>query len=230
MSVAAVIVAAGSGQRLGGLPKQFRPLGGHPMVCWSCELFSRTPEVSELVLVVPPEVAERPPQWSEAYGARLVAGGSTRTESVSRGLDAIESSGTVVIHDAARPFVSSALVARVLAVAGEQVSVIPVLQIADAIKSVSPGDVVSGTLDRSELRAAQTPQAFPVGLIRELHAQANVAGLSTPDDAALVESAGLTVVGVPGERWAFKITEPEDLDVAEWLVAAGRVQFGGRLK
>jgi 2-C-methyl-D-erythritol 4-phosphate cytidylyltransferase/2-C-methyl-D-erythritol 2,4-cyclodiphosphate synthase len=199
------------------------------MVCWSCELFSVIPEVSELILVVPPEVAERPPQWSEAYGATLVAGGRTRTESVSRGIAAIGSSVTVLIHDAARPFVSSEQVARVLAAAGEQVSVIPVLQIADAVKSIGPGDplTISGTLDRSELRAAQTPQAFPVGLIRDLHAKADAAGLSTPDDAALVESAGLPVVGVPGERWAFKITEPEDLDVAEWLVATGRVHFGG---
>ena len=229
MSVAAVIVAAGSGQRLGGPPKQFRPLGGRPMLSWSCELFSRNPAVSELIVVVPSEVLQQPPSWLQSYDAVLVGGGSTRSESVASGLSAIQSAEMVAIHDAARPFVTAALLSSLLAAAEKHVAVIPVLEIPDAIKRVqaSDGSSVSGTLDRSELRAAQTPQVFPVRLIRDLHERASASGHSTPDDAALAEAGGVVVRTVPGERWAFKVTRPEDLALSEWLVETGRVRFGG---
>lgn len=229
MSVAAVVVAAGSGQRLGGLPKQFRPLAGHPMLAWSCELFAREAEVSQLVVVLPPDAAERPPEWLSAYDVELVAGGATRSESVSRGLAAVASAEVVAIHDAARPLASARLVARLLAVGRETGCVIPVLEIADAVKRVEgpDGSVVAGSLDRSVLRAAQTPQVFPAGMIRELHERAAASGTTTPDDAALAELAGIPVQVVPGERRAFKITRAEDLDLAEWLVSTGRAEFGG---
>lgn len=199
------------------------------MLAWSCELFARHGEVSHLVVVVPGDVAERPPEWLSAYDVTLVAGGATRSESVSRGLAAVASADVVAIHDAARPLVSAGLVGRVLSVGREAGPVIPVLEIADTVKRVvgTDGSEVAATLDRSELRAAQTPQVFPLSLIRELHERASASGATTPDDAVLAELAGIPVQAVPGERRAFKITRGEDLDLAEWLVSTRRVVFGG---
>lgn len=241
-SVAAVIVAGGAGRRIGGEPKQFRTIGARPMLAWSCARFSRHADIREVVVVVPGKIAADPPDWLCDADVHLAVGGETRRASVHAGLEAlarvVEGSGEsmvregrrVLIHDAARPFVSADLVSRVVRAAREGPA-IPVLTLADAIKQVASrrGDeasVVRKTLDRGRLRAAQTPQGFPLDLILRLHREVED-GEGMPDDAALCERAGLDVRTVQGERWAWKITHPEDLAIAEWLVASGRIVWPG---
>ncbi|MFQ5530457.1 MAG: 2-C-methyl-D-erythritol 4-phosphate cytidylyltransferase [Gemmatimonadota bacterium] len=227
MTVAAVVVAAGSGERLGGRPKQFRPLGDRPLLAWSCALLATHPEVRRLVVVLPAEVAADPPDWLAEYGPTVVSGGPTRRASVGRGLAEAGASEFVLIHDAARPFASPDMISRLLAAARIHGAVIPVLELADAVKrleAAAPESPVSVTLDRAVLRAAQTPQVFPLEQIRRLHELAERSGRDVPDDAALCEGAGIEVWTIRGERWAFKITHAEDLALAEWLVASGRVR------
>jgi len=223
----AVIVAAGSGSRVGGVVKQFRILGDRPLLAWSCSLFASHPEIENLVIVLPREFAQSPPSWLEPFNATVVAGGSTRRESVRRGLAAVEDSDFVLIHDAARPFVSVEMVSRLLCAVATDGPVIPVLELSDAIKEIvdqTAGASIVQTLDRSVLRGAQTPQAFPVAQIRQLHELAEESDLDSPDDAVLCEAAGVEVRTVPGERWAFKITHVEDFALAEWLVRSGRIR------
>ncbi len=228
MTTSAVVVAAGAGSRLGGEPKQFRALGGRPLLAWSCSLFASHPEVESLVVVLPPEMAASPPEWLVPYCAKVIVGGATRQESVQRGLAGVRGSDLVLIHDAARPFASAGLVSRLLVEARIHGSVIPVLEVADAIKQVdvpTAESKIERTLDRSLLRAAQTPQVFPLDLIRRIHTLAEESGLNGPDDAALCEAAGVDVRAIIGERWAFKITQAEDFALAEWLVASGMVRL-----
>jgi len=238
LRASAVIVAGGSGSRIGGAPKQFREVGGRPMLAWSCESFAEHPEIGLVVVVLPADVVADPPDWLEQFGVRLTAGGATRRASVREGLTAVaeaceagEASPAVLIHDAARPFVSPGLIGR-LARAASGGPVIPVLPVADAIKQVrsaggEQAQVVEATLDRARLRAAQTPQGFPFAVICRLHEAAAAEGIEPPDDAALCERAGIEVRTVPGERFAWKITHPEDLAVADWLVASGRIGGSG---
>ncbi|HSM08315.1 MAG TPA: 2-C-methyl-D-erythritol 4-phosphate cytidylyltransferase [Gemmatimonadota bacterium] len=226
--IGAVIVAGGTGSRVGGPPKQFREVGGRPMLGWSCARFTRHPEVEQIVVVVPGAIATDPPAWLRRLDVRLTAGGATRRASVRAGLAALPDVDVVLIHDAARPFVSAELVGR-LARAAREGPVIPVLALPDTIKRMRPAegggssDRIEATFDRDLLRAAQTPQAFPLELIRRLHEAAASEGIEPTDDADLCERAGVEVRTVPGERLAFKITHADDLAMAEWLVASGRI-------
>ncbi len=228
MSACAVIVAAGSGSRLGGDPKQFRLIGDRPVLAWSCSVLAFHPGIERLVVVLPQELAESPPAWLDQYHAIIVTGGSTRRESVGCGLEAVGDSDVVLIHDAARPFISPDLVSRLLHAVTEHGAVIPTLELSDTIKRVDtagPEASVAQTLDRSMLRAAQTPQAFAAEQILELHELAKRSGEKCPDDAAMCEAAGITVRTIPGERWAFKITHEEEFALAQWLVESGRIRW-----
>lgn len=233
--IAAVIAAGGAGRRIGGLAKQFRAVGGRPLLAWSCARFATHRAVGPIVVVLPASIATHPPDWLEAWDVQVVAGGATRQESVRSGLARLApETPAVLIHDAARPFISAEMVGR-LASAVADGPVVPVIPLADTIKRMrsrrgEDATVVEVTVDREHLRAVQTPQAFPFPLIRDLHERA--AGKDSPasDDSVLCEHAGIRVRTVEGERWAGKITRLEDLAVAEWLVASGRVRWpeGGR--
>lgn len=235
-SAAVVVVAAGSGRRIGGDPKQLRPLGGRPMLEWSCARFRSHPTVGDVVVVLPSDLVGEPPAWLERYDVRVAAGGATRRASVHAGLAALGEDpalAAVLIHDAARPFVSAALVDR-LAAEAPAGPVVPVVPLADTIKRMraradEPADLVEGTLERDRLRGVQTPQGFPLELIRRLHDAAALEGLEPTDDAWLCERAGIEVRGIPGERRAWKVTHPDDLEIADWLASTGRVEWpGGR--
>jgi 2-C-methyl-D-erythritol 4-phosphate cytidylyltransferase len=230
--IGVVIAAGGSGRRIGGVPKQFRDVGGRPLLAWSCARFSAHDGVGPIVVVLPDDLVADPPPWLGAWDVRVVAGGATRRDSVRAGLAGLdETIDSVMIHDAARPFVSEDLLDRMVASVGGG-PVVPVVPLADTIKRMrsrrgEDATLVEGTVDREQLRGAQTPQGFPFGLICELHEQAARDGILASDDAMLCERAGVPVRGIPGERWAWKVTQPEDLALAKWLVASGRVPWPG---
>lgn len=226
--VAAVIVAAGRGERLGSsTPKQFLDLGGLSLLEWSLRAFRAHPAVDGIVAVLPAEVAEEPPDWlshaARERDVRLVAGGRSRAESVALGVAAVPGDPEAfLIHDGARPFAGPGLIARVAGRAGTE-PVIPVLPIHDTIKRVDDRDRVVETVDRARLRRAQTPQGFPAALLRELHARRESAAAPT-DDALLCEREGRTVTTVDGDAHNLKVTVPHDLAYARWLVETGVIR------
>ena len=232
MSVGAVVVAAGRGERFGtGERKQFLELDGRPVAERACRPFLDDPAVAEVVLVLPPESAADPPGWADAAGVRVVSGGASRRESVTRGLAALDGSvSRVLVHDGVRPLVSAVLVGRVLEALGEA-GVVPALAVHDTVKEVAEDRVVR-TLDRSRLRRVQTPQGFPRDVLERAHREVPSDAPAT-DDAALVEAIGHDVRVVEGEESNLKITTPEDLVRAEWLLArapAGTSGCGGEAR
>ena len=200
--VTAIVVAAGSGSRYGE-PKHRLELGGRPLWQWSVDVF-RTAGIPEIVVV------------GDVPGG--VAGGPRRRDSVLNGLNALApGSAWVLVHDAARPLVTAALIDAVVdsAFAGGVDGVIPGIPLSDTIKSVA-GDLVVDTVDRSGLVAVQTPQAFKTSILAKAHNE--VANDDATDDATLVERIGGSVRVVTGETTNIKITYPDDLALAESLL------------
>jgi 2-C-methyl-D-erythritol 4-phosphate cytidylyltransferase len=195
------VVAAGSGARFGG-QKQFEELEGRRVVDWAVAA-SRS-VADGVVLVVPADHLDDATFATDV----VVGGGTTRSASVRRGLDAVPPEAHIVIvHDAARPFAAPALFQAVVAAVRDGADgAVPGVPLADTIKRVADGRVVA-TLDRSELVAVQTPQAFAAPALRRAHA----AGGEATDDAALVEAAGGVVAVVPGDPANTKITLRADL-------------------
>ncbi len=218
MSVWAVLVAAGQGERLGDeLPKAFARLGGRVLLAESVERLDASPWIDAIVVVAPPGWEEPVIVLAEELAAgkvaASVAGGATRAESVRAGLVEVpEEAAVVLVHDAARPLVTDAVIERVLRPLSEGYDgAVPGLPVADTVKRVRDGDVVE-TLDRSELAVVQTPQAFLATALR-----AAAAGDGT-DCASLVESRGGRVRVVEGDPRLLKITTPADLALVEsWL-------------
>lgn len=219
--VAILIPAAGAGVRLGpGPPKALRELAGEPLLVHAVRQVSVAPCVGMIVVAAPPEqVPEVAALLAGVAPVTVVAGGASRQASVSAALAAVpERFDIVLVHDAARALAPPALVDRVAAAvrAGHR-AVIPVLPVVDTIKQVDPADLVLGTVDRSVLRAVQTPQGFHRGLLAEAH---RAAVDDHTDDAGLVEKIGHPVHCVPGDQRAMKVTHPIDLVVAEALLRA----------
>lgn len=211
MSVWTIVVAAGSGSRFGGdLPKQYLTLGDRRVVDWS--ILAARHASDGVVLVVPPDRVDDP----EPSVDRVVGGGGTRSESVRAGLAALPADCDVVaVHDGARPLASAELYAAVVgAVRDGAAGAIPGVAVTDTIKRVADGAVVE-TLDRAELVAVQTPQAFRVDDLRRAHER----GDDATDDAGLVEQAGGTVVVVPGEPTNVKLTHADDLPALAAVLA-----------
>ncbi len=207
-TVWAVVLAAGEGRRF-GLPKQFAPLAGRPVVAWSVDAARSV--CDGVVLVLPAG------EVGEEFGADVsVAGGPTRSDSVRRGLAAVPADAeVVVVHDAARPLADPALFAATVAALDDPsvAGAVTAVEVTDTVKRVADG-VVLGTLRRHDLVAVQTPQAFRADVLRRAHA-------GTPeatDDAALVEALGATVRVVPGDPCNVKLTTATDLAFAEYLL------------
>ena len=223
MAIWAIVVAAGSGDRLGAdRPKAFVRLGGRTMLAWSLAMLDDHDSVDGIVMVVPEEYEERASLLADDLCATKIAaavpGGATRPDSVAAGLACVpESAEFVLVHDAARPLAPPEVVDRVIAAlrAGAE-GAVPALPLADTVKRVGPDGSVAETLDRSALRAVQTPQGFPAGVLRE--ALAAYAGDAT-DCASMVERLGRPVVCVEGDERAFKVTTPADLARAERLAS-----------
>jgi 2-C-methyl-D-erythritol 4-phosphate cytidylyltransferase/2-C-methyl-D-erythritol 2,4-cyclodiphosphate synthase len=216
----AIVVAGGEGSRLGAdRPKAFVGLGGRPLLAHSIELLEDHPAVDRMVLVVPEEWEEPATLLADELAAGKVAaavpGGETRALSVAAGLDAVAPDAeTILVHDAARPFASAALIDRLLEALTTHPGAVPAVAVTDTVKRVSDGRVAE-TLDRSELRAVQTPQAFRAEALRRAYAVPAAGLRDATDCASLVEAAGFGVAVVPGEGGNMKITSPEDLARAE---------------
>jgi len=222
--VGVVIVAAGSGSRVGGGElKQFRWVAGKPMLLHSVQAFHARRDVAMVVCVLPKAFVGDPPPWlfqCDIDRLLLSVGGRERTESVANGLEDLPDEVKVVlIHDAARPFVSDATVDRVIAEARLGRGAIAALPVVDTLKEVDDDGRVLRTVQRASLWRAQTPQGFPRDLIEQAHAKARSERVTATDDAALFEQLGLPVVVVRGSERAMKITDEDDFARADALFA-----------
>jgi 2-C-methyl-D-erythritol 4-phosphate cytidylyltransferase/2-C-methyl-D-erythritol 2,4-cyclodiphosphate synthase len=232
-TIAAVVVAAGRGLRAGGdVPKQYRKLAGGPAIRPSLTLFT---EHREIALVQPVIHADDRQLFEQAsQGLDLLApvlGGVTRQASVCAGLEALRpcKPDIVLIHDAARPFTSRSLITRAIVAAGVTGAAVPVLPMTDTVKTVDTTGTVTGTLDRTQLRIVQTPQAFHFDKLLAAHQRAKAAAREDfTDDAALAEWAGLTVTTFEGEPGNVKLTTPDDFTRADSarLTTLGDVRTG----
>lgn len=226
---AVLIVAAGVGERAGGgMPKQFRPLGGVPMLRRSVLAFAGNPEIMAVQVVIGPGQEARAAEALEGLDPLpFVTGGATRQELVRRGLEALAAHKPdfVLIHDAARPFVSRELIANLIAaLTGGVPAAVPLAAVADTLKRET-SDGVWTTVPREGLFRAQTPQAFHYETILKAHREH--ANASVTDDMALAELAGLKIANVPGEEINTKMTRPEDFQLAErWLAGAAEFRTG----
>lgn len=231
MRVGAIVVAAGSGTRLGMGSKALVELRGKTVLEWSLELFLGLDEVGQIVVPGPPAQLEAVRRVVEALRPRtpvhITAGGQTRQQSVRAGLGELAGCDYVLVHDAARPLTTPGLVRRVLAAAVESGAAIPGLPPRDAVKRVEGGRLVE-SLERSRLVLAQTPQGFAYQLFERAHFEAADAGLVGDDDGQLVAATGHPVTVVEGEPTNFKLTTSEDLPVLEALLGERETTAAGR--
>jgi 2-C-methyl-D-erythritol 4-phosphate cytidylyltransferase / 2-C-methyl-D-erythritol 2,4-cyclodiphosphate synthase len=233
-TIAAVIVAAGRGERAGAnIPKQYRPIGGEPMIRATLRAFLAHPCIDFVQPVINPND-------QDAYRHAIAGlkdllppapGGATRQASVRAGLEALASRrpGLVLIHDAARPFVSSTLIDRAISTGRTSGAAVPAIPLADTVKAIDDSAMVTETLDRGRLRMVQTPQAFAFNLILEAHRRAATARRdSFTDDAALAEWAGQRVSVFEGEADNLKVTTNADFARAEMtrLAALSDIRTG----
>ncbi len=219
--VTAIIAAGGRGSRYGGdRPKQLLLLGGLPMLQRSVEAFRRSPRVTDVVVALPAEVLADPPAYLVGLpDVRLVAGGVRRQDSVALAFAASPDADVVVVHDAARPFVTETLIAQAIDAAVAAGAAIVALPSRDTIKQAGPDGCVAATLPRDTIHLAQTPQAFRADVLRAVLAEAGDADAT--DEAMLVERTGRPVRLVPGDPRNLKITTPEDLTMAEAMFGGG---------
>ena len=214
---AALVVAAGSGSRAGG-GKQWRNLGGKPVVRWSVEALLAAGAEDLVVVIAAGSEAEAAAALEGLSDWRSVAGGATRADSVREGLKALggRDDRPVLIHDAARPLLDGAVVRRVLEALADADGALPGLPVADSLRRATEGRM-SGSVDRDSLWRAQTPQAFRFGAIRDAYA-AWPAGEIAADEATVVERHGGSVRIIEGDPRLMKLTFPEDFAMAEALI------------
>ena len=216
----AVIVAAGSASRMGGIDKVMAPLGGEPMIARTVRAFQECDAISEIVIVTREdlilEITRLVRDMSKVTA--VVAGGKSRQESVHLGLNALSSKVKLAaIHDGARPFITWQLIDWVVRAANTYGAAAPAIPVKDTIKEVQ-GFVVKSTPDRSALRAVQTPQVFDFDMLRAALKKAKEDGAEVTDDCSAVERLGMSVKIVEGDERNIKITTPLDLKIGELLL------------
>jgi 2-C-methyl-D-erythritol 4-phosphate cytidylyltransferase/2-C-methyl-D-erythritol 2,4-cyclodiphosphate synthase len=218
--ISAIIAAGGRGARFGAAgPKQLLALGGEPILKRSVDAFLRCDIIADVTVALPADLVAAPPEYLRGAGDRLriVEGGARRQDSVARAFAAVRQvADIVVIHDAARPLVSAALIRRTVTAAAGAGAAIAALPALDTVKRSGGGRLIAETLPREQIYLAQTPQAFRVDVL----AAALALGGDATDEAMLAEQAGYPVQLVDGERRNVKITTPDDLDLAERLLGA----------
>lgn len=221
VTAAAVIVAAGRGARAGGdVPKQYATIGGEPVLRRTVGAFAAHPAVSDVVTVIHPDDSALARQAVGPAPVHFVAGGASRQESVYNGLKFLDTMNPefVLVHDAARPFVTAEIIGRCLDSARRHGAAAAGIPIADTVKRTDGAGVVTGTVARDRLWRAQTPQAFRYRDLLAAHEAA--AGDALTDDAAVAEAAGFFAVMSPGSEDNFKITTAEDLARADRMARA----------
>jgi 2-C-methyl-D-erythritol 4-phosphate cytidylyltransferase/2-C-methyl-D-erythritol 2,4-cyclodiphosphate synthase len=229
MTVGVIVVAAGRGVRFGSeVPKQYLRIGGRSTLSYALESFVRHERVKRIVTVIHPDDGEHflaaVPEYPDdlAKGRlRTARGGATRQASVSEGLEALveDAPAIVLVHDAARPFISRGLVDRAIEAAERDGAAVPLLPVADTLNQVGDDGKLAGTIDRSRMRIVQTPQAFRYGALLDAHRAARRAGREDfTDDGSLVEWRGQKIAGFTGEPDAFKLTIGADIRRAEQIV------------
>ena len=222
MRAAAILLAAGRGERLGtDVPKGFIELDGRPLLSYAIEAVRGCREIESVAVAVPVGYEDRAFEIAGPRGVDVVLGGASRQASVENSLSIVLSDldplpEAVVIHDVARPMATSDLFDRVLAALEGADGVVPAIPVVDTIKRVG-GGAVTETLRRDSLVAVQTPQAFRTEALERAHAAARREGVRATDDAALLERIGGRVVVVDGDPRNLKITRPDDLRLASLL-------------
>ncbi len=216
----AVIVAAGTASRMGGIDKVMAPLGGEPMIVRTVRAFQNCGAIAEIVVVTREDLIL--PITSACRGMdkvkAVVAGGASRQESVARGLSALSGQMKLAaVHDGARPLVSDAVIDRTVRAAHSYGAAAPAVPVKDTIKVVK-GGLVMATPDRNALRAVQTPQVFDFDLLRGALEKAEKDKAAVTDDCSAVERLGMKVKIVEGEERNLKITTPLDLKIAALLL------------
>lgn len=218
--VSAIIVAAGRGTRMGSeIPKQYMTIAGKTILDTTLYKFEKSNEIDEIILIVNKEDLDFVMEEIAANYEKLTivkSGGSTRTESVFEGIKALSNNCDIVlIHDGVRPFISYNLISNCVEGAYDFKACIPVTDVVDTIKEVSEEGIVQKTLNRSVLKAVQTPQAFDHELIRDCYIRAVTEDTTFTDDASIVEYYGHKVKTIEGLGRNIKITTPLDLRIAE---------------
>lgn len=205
---------------MGERPKAFLQLAGRPLLQHTLQPFLARSDVAEIVIALPVAALTLLPDWLEDRRIQVVAGGVERMDSVRNALSAISADiDVVIIHDAARPLCSPDLIERVLSAAQRGMGAVAALPATDTIHAADAAGRVLRTPERSALWQAQTPQAFPLQLILDAHRRAHADGAQATDDAGLVVRYGGHVEIINGESRNLKITVPEDLILAEALLA-----------
>ena len=217
-----ILVAGGKGLRMGGeVPKQFLPIGGKPVLMYTIQAFRRAIEDIKIVLVLPAEQHDYWHELCEKYDFRspelIAQGGETRFHSVKNGLALLPDDDNVVVgvHDGVRPFVSTETIRRCYAAAAEGKAVVPVVPVVETVRQILPNGK-SMTKPRDEYRLVQTPQTFPLALLRQAYQQPYTEAFT--DDASVVEALGKEIVMIEGNRENIKLTTPNDLRYAEFII------------
>jgi len=224
----AIVVAAGKGTRLGGVrPKQFLEIGGVPIIIHTLRQFERSQQIDEIIAVLPPEETANFLSFAQDFGLkkvwRAVAGGATRAQSVLRGLRTISDAEIVAVHDGVRPLVTPDEIDATVLAARANGAAILTSSVADTIKEIE-NDRVMRTLLRANLRRALTPQCFRYDILKRAYNQLNEvesSGMELTDDSMLVERLGVEIVAIAGSARNIKITNAEDLAIAEVLLKLG---------
>jgi 2-C-methyl-D-erythritol 4-phosphate cytidylyltransferase len=212
-------------------PKQFLSLAGEPILIHSLRAFASVSRITEIILAVRPHEIENTQslvaEFRLSSRVRVVAGGEHRQESVSNGLAALSASDDdiVLVHDAVRPLIDAATIDRTIDAVIQHGAAIVGLPAVDTIKQVertAHGALVTATIPREYVVLAQTPQGFRLGLLRKALAEANADGFVGTDEASVVERAGLPVAVVLGAPHNFKVTQPGDLELAEFYLRQAR--------
>lgn len=225
MKIAAIIVAAGRGERAGGAaPKQYQWLGGRPVLAWSAGAFAEA-GVKDLIVVIAPGQEAAAEAALKGFSPRLVHGGATRTASVRAGLALAGDADIVLVHDAARPGLEAGIVRALIAAidAGAQ-GAAPALAVADSLRRVDAARRVTGEVEREGLMAVQTPQAFRGPILRDAYGRA---GESFSDDIAIVRATGAEIVLIAGAGRLAKLTYPEDALMLEHVLRGERITCVG---
>ena len=216
----AVIVAAGTASRMGGIDKVMAPIGGEPMICRTVRTFQESEVIREIVIVTRPDLLEPITELCRGYDKvrAVIEGGASRQESVKLGLSALsDHTKLVAVQDGARPLITGQVIDRTVRAAHSYGAAAPAIPVKDTIKTVQ-GSIVMNTPDRSTLQAVQTPQVFDLDLLKGALARAEKKGDQVTDDCSAVELMGMSVRIVEGDERNIKVTTPLDLKIAEILL------------